>query len=137
MTTAGTLAGAAVLALAGISQILPMRTATSAAHLAGATVPWVVPAAGLVLITAVVAYVTGIMGIRRLGSSVASFVGLTEVLFAVLFAIILVGQVLTWTQTIGGLLVIAGIAVVQRQQEHAEMQPDPAVALTAGVEDPV
>lgn len=134
MTTAGTMAGAAVLALAGITQILPMRTAVNATQLAGLTVPWVVPAAGLVLITAVVAYVTGIMGIRRLGSSVASFVGLTEVLFAVLFAILLVGQIPTWTQAVGGLLVIAGIAVVQRQQDRDVDQPGPAVALAAGVD---
>lgn len=137
MTTAGTMAGAAVLALAGVTQILPMRTASAATQLAGATVPWIVPAAGLVLITAVVAYVTGIMGIRRLGSAIASFVGLTEVLFAVLFAILLVGQIPTWTQAVGGLLVIAGIAVVQRQQDRSDVEPDPAVALTAGADEPV
>lgn len=137
MTTAGTLVGAAVLALAGIAQVLPMRTASTPTQLAGLTVPWVVPAAGLVLITAVVAYVAGIMGIRRLGSAIASFVGLTEVLFAVLFAILLVGQIPTWTQGVGGLLVIAGIAVVQRKQERPVVEPDPVLDLTAGAKDPV
>ena len=46
----------------------------------------------LVMVAAVFAYLTGIVAVRRLGSSVASFVSLTEVIFAVVFAAILLGQ---------------------------------------------
>ena len=49
-----------------------------------AQVSWLVPVLGLSLVAAVVAYVTGIVGARLLGAKLASFVGLTEVLFAVL-----------------------------------------------------
>ena len=41
---------------------------------------------------AVFAYVAGITAARLLGPKLASFVGITEVLFAVLFAWILLGQ---------------------------------------------
>ncbi len=51
---------------------------------------------------------------RRLGSSVASFVALTEVIFAVVFAFVLLGQQPGLIQLLGGALVLAGIAVVQR-----------------------
>ncbi|MBM7798724.1 drug/metabolite transporter (DMT)-like permease [Microlunatus panaciterrae] len=116
MTTAGTVIGALVLGLAAAAQVLPMHAGSRPTTLAGHATSWVLPAAGLVLITAVAAYLTGIAGIRRLGSSMASFVALFEVLFAVVFAIILLAEVPTWTQAVGGVLVIAGIVTVQRGQ---------------------
>jgi drug/metabolite transporter (DMT)-like permease len=67
----------------------------------------------LVLVSAVLAYLTGVVAVRRLGSAIASFVALTEVLFAVVFAAILLGQVPSTGQVLGGVLVLAGIVVVQ------------------------
>ncbi len=86
------------------------------------------PALGLSLIAAVVAYVAGIFGARLLGAKVASFVGLTEVLFAVLFAWLLLGQVLTPVQLAGGVLVVAGIALVRLDELRT---PPPAIAPVA------
>ena len=51
------------------------------------------------------------MAARLLGAKLASFVGLTEVLFAVLFAWLLLGQ-LPGGQLLGGLFIIAGVALV-------------------------
>jgi drug/metabolite transporter (DMT)-like permease len=68
---------------------------------------------GLALVAAVVAYVAGIAGARLLGAKVASFVGLTEVLFAVVFAWVLLGQSLGVMQLSGGALVLVGIALVR------------------------
>jgi drug/metabolite transporter (DMT)-like permease len=73
-----------------------------------------VPIGLLILVAAVLGYVTGIIAVRRLGSSVASFVSLTEVIFAVVFAVILLGQHPSLTQLAGGVLVLAGIGTVQR-----------------------
>jgi drug/metabolite transporter (DMT)-like permease len=61
----------------------------------------------------VAAYLFGLAGTARLGTRVASFVGLTEVLFAVLFAWILLGQLPAGTQLIGGALVLAGVTLVR------------------------
>ncbi len=82
---------------------------------------WLVPVLGLSLVAAVVAYVTGILGARLLGPTVASFVGLTEVLFAVGFAYLLLGQVLRPGQLLGGLLVVGGVALVQSEESPEEL----------------
>ena len=81
---------------------------------AGHAVSWLLPVALLILITAVLAYLTGIAAIRVLGSSVASFVALSEVIFAVIFAALLLSQHPSLTQLVGGALILIGIAVVQR-----------------------
>ena len=76
-------------------------------------VSWLVPVLGLAIVAAVFAYVAGIAAVRLLGPKLASFVGLTEVLFAVVFAWLLIGQQLEAIQLAGGALVIAGIALVR------------------------
>jgi len=68
----------------------------------------------LILVSAVFSYLAGIIAVRRLGSSIASFVALSEVIFAVIFAALLLSQQPTLQQLIGGGLILAGIAVVQR-----------------------
>ena len=82
----------------------------------------------LVTVSAVFAYLTGIVAVRRLGSSVASFVSLSEVIFAVTFAAVLLAQRPTAGQLLGGGLVLGGIAVVQvaasRQQRSVKVKRD-------------
>jgi drug/metabolite transporter (DMT)-like permease len=68
----------------------------------------------LILVSAVLAYPSGIVAVRRLGSSLASFVSLTEVIFAVIFAFLLLGQRPGLMQLLGGVLILAGIALVQQ-----------------------
>ncbi|MBW3658526.1 MAG: DMT family transporter [Actinobacteria bacterium] len=109
----GLAVGATVLGVAALAGVLPMAAPRVDVVLLDHTTSWVVPVLGLSLVAAVVAYVTGIAGARRLGARVASFVGLTEVLFAVLFAWLLVGQSLRPVQLAGGVLVLAGIALVR------------------------
>lgn len=50
------------------------------------------------------AYSLGIAATRRPGAKMASFVGLTEVLFAIAFAAILLGQLIGLGQLPGGLV---------------------------------
>lgn len=114
LTTVGTGVGGAVIAALGAVGVLPLVVHGGSAALAGLQVSWAVPALLLVTVSAVFAYLTGIVAVRRLGSSVASFVSLTEVIFAVVFAIVLLGQHPSLSQLVGGALVLAGIAVVQR-----------------------
>jgi drug/metabolite transporter (DMT)-like permease len=114
MTTVGTGVGTVVLLASGAAGFVPMSFAFSGTHLAGLLAPWWVPVVLLILVTAALAYLTGIVAVRRLGTSIASFVALSEVIFAVTFAAILLGQQPTFLQVIGGFLVLAGIATVQR-----------------------
>ena len=69
--------------------------------------------AELVLIAAALAYVLGILGARHLGSTLASFVGLTEVIFAVAFAWVLLGELPGLIQLVGGLVLLSGVVAVR------------------------
>ncbi|HEX8486983.1 MAG TPA: EamA family transporter [Propionibacteriaceae bacterium] len=115
MTTVGTGVGAVVIFAVGATGLLPLSFALRDTTLAGRTVSWWLPVLLLILVSAALAYLTGIIAVRKLGSSVASFVSLSEVIFAVVFAIFLLGQQPSLTQAVGGLLVLAGIATVQRR----------------------
>jgi drug/metabolite transporter (DMT)-like permease len=82
-------------------------------------VSWAVPVIGLSLVAAAIAYATGIVASRMLGAKVASFVGLTEVLFAVLVAWLLLGQAPGAVQLVGGAVVLIGIALVRADESGA------------------
>jgi drug/metabolite transporter (DMT)-like permease len=117
LTTVGTGIGGLLIILAGVAGVLPLTARTGQVTAAGMSVSWLWPVALLILITAVLAYLTGIAAIRALGSSLASFVALSEVIFAVLFAALLLGQHPSPAQLIGGVLILVGIAVVQRAEK--------------------
>lgn len=119
---AGLLVGAALLGLLGLTGLLPMRTSTASVSYADVAVPWWLPLAGLGVVTAAVAYTTGIAASRILGSRLASFVALLEVVAAVGFAWLLLAQLPGAIQLAGGGLILLGVVVVR----IAERPPVPA-----------
>jgi drug/metabolite transporter (DMT)-like permease len=121
MAAGGTAVGAVVIALAGLVGLVPLSASRSVTALAGADVSWVVPALWLVVVSTVVAYLTGISGVVRLGARTASFVSLSEVLFAVVVAWLLLAELPRPLQLVGGALILTGIVVVQR----TELGPPP------------
>jgi hypothetical protein len=70
----------------------------------------------LAVIAAATAYVAGIVAARVLGAKLASFVGLSEVMFAVLFAWLLLGELPRPVQLVGGLFILAGVVVVRAEE---------------------
>ncbi|MEU4237396.1 DMT family transporter [Actinoplanes sp. NPDC026619] len=110
---AGLTVGAAALGLLAVIGVLPMRANTAPAAYAFGDLPWWAPLVLLGVLTAAVAYATGIAAIRLLGSRVASFVALLEVVAAVLFAWLMVNQLPGVAQLAGGLLIIAGVVAVR------------------------
>ena len=101
------------LLLAGLVGAVPLRMSSGDATYGDHTVPVWAPVLLLGVVTAAVAYVSGIAASRRLGSRLASFVALLEVLAGLLFAWALLGQLPTALQFLGGLLVLAGVVVVK------------------------
>jgi drug/metabolite transporter (DMT)-like permease len=89
-----------------------MTATTAPVVLGGLDLPWWVLVLALGLVTAALAYVTGIAASRRLGSRLASFVALLEVLFALVFSALLLAEVPGPVQLLGGLLVVAGVVAV-------------------------
>jgi hypothetical protein len=67
-------------------------------------------------VAAAMAYVSGIAAARALGAKVASFVGLTEVMFAVLWAWLLLAELPGPVQLLGGLFILAGVVCVKADE---------------------
>ena len=116
--------GAAVMWLAGATGLLPMAFSTADTTLGPWTTPWWVSLAGLVVLATVLAYTSGIMAARALGSKVASFVSLTEVLFAVLWAWLLLGELPGAIQLLGGVLIVSGVILVRLDELRAAASGD-------------
>lgn len=126
LAAGGLTLGAATLWILGLTGILPLHAEWVDVPLGGHALPWWVPLAGLSVISAAFAYVAAIGGVRILGSKLASFAGLAEVLFAILFAWLLLGQLPGWIQLLGGVMIIGGVVFV-RADEARERARVPAV----------
>ncbi|UQU62857.1 DMT family transporter [Couchioplanes caeruleus] len=124
--------GAVVLVGLGALGVLPLHATFGSVGFAGHRMSWLLPTAGLVLVAAVISYVSGIGAARILGAALSSFVGLTEVLFAVLIAWLVLDELPGVMQLIGGAFVVAGIALVRLDQlpgrRAAGKEPVPAGA---------
>jgi drug/metabolite transporter (DMT)-like permease len=117
--------GAALLGVSAAVGVLPLRAPRADVTLLDHQVSWVMPVLGMAIVAAVISFVTGIIAVRLLGAKLASFVGLTEVLFAVVFAWLLIGQRLDATQLAGGALVVAGIALVRLDEMRGPAAASP------------
>lgn len=125
MAAGGLLSAAVMLGLSGAVGVLPMSMSTDDVQLAGNTTPWWVPMAILGLVTAALAYATGIAATRRLGPRLASFVALAEVLAAIIAAWMFLGEVPAAIQLAGGALIVAGVVVVKLGERPGEPEPVP------------
>ncbi len=93
--------------------LLPLSFGTDTVRLVPFNAPWWLVVAVLGVVSAAVAYVTGIAGTRRLGARLASFVALMEVVAAAGFAWILLAQSPLPIQLMGAGLVLVGVIVVK------------------------
>lgn len=112
----GLAVGTVTILIAGAVGLMPMQASFIDVVFVGLTLPWWAPLVVLALVAAATAYALGFVGVQYLGSTVASFVGLTEVLFAVAWAWLLLGELPGLLQLVGGVIMLAGVAAVQRGQ---------------------
>ena len=108
----GLVVGGLVLALAILAG-LPYAAPLVDVELLGAAVPWWLPLAVVVLSATAIAYAVGVAGIALMGERLASFVSLSEVLFAAGLAALLLAEVPTPIQLIGGVLIVAGVVLIR------------------------
>ncbi|WP_107705545.1 EamA family transporter [Nocardioides allogilvus] len=125
LAAAGLVVGGVVLLAAGWLGVLPMRATTADVVYDSRVVVWWVPVLALGLVTAAFAYVTGIAAGRRLGSRLSSFVALLEVLMALVFAWVLLGELPRTVQMLGGVLVLAGVVVVKLGEGASALAVEP------------
>lgn len=126
LADAGLWLATVVLLLAGLVGAVPVEMATAAVTFGDTSVPFWLPVVALGVVTAAVAYVSGIAASRRLGPRLASFVALLEVLSGLVFAWLLLDQVPAPVQVAGGVLVLIGIVVVKLGEPPATGPEVPA-----------
>lgn len=119
----GLLLGGVLLGLVGLSGLVPFTTATNDVPMFGTTVPWWLPLIIIGVVATAIAYSTSIAASEMLGSRLASFVGLLEVVAATFYAWLLLGEQLTVPQLFGGLLILIGIAFVRSEKTDAALEP--------------
>lgn len=127
MATGGMVVATVALLAAGAVGLMPMERSTGDAELGGATLPWWGPVLGLSLVAGALSYAVGIVAARELGSKLAAFLGLTEVLFAVLFAWLLLDELPLGVQLLGGLFIVAGVAAVRYDELRGDVPADDAL----------
>ncbi len=119
LAAGGMVVGATSLLLLGVIGLLDMTWTTGVATYGGTSVPWWWAVLGLGVVSAAISYTTGIAASRRLGSRLASFVALLEVLFALLAAWLVLGEAPRLVQVFGGALIVAGVILVKLGERPA------------------
>lgn len=119
LAACGLVLGGLVLGIAGLTGLVPFTATFTTVHLLGTMVSWWVPLLVVGVFATAVAYASSITATEMLGSRLASFAGLLEVIAAALYAWILLGEDLTVLQLIGGALILAGIAFVRAEKRGA------------------
>ncbi|MEV6167507.1 EamA family transporter [Streptomyces sp. NPDC051954] len=109
----GLLVGAAVLTVIAHPWTMEWSVLTDAADMNGTPVAAALLLGWIVLIATVVAYVTGVVSVRRLSPQVAGVVACLEAVIATVLAWFLLGEHLSAPQIIGGAIVLAGAFIAQ------------------------
>ncbi|MFD7023295.1 DMT family transporter [Promicromonospora sukumoe] len=120
LAAGGLLTATVALGLLGLTGLMPLEYSTTSPVYAGTAVPWWLPVVGLGVITAAFAYVAGIAAGRLLGPRLSSFVGLFEVVSAIGFAWLLLGELPQPIQLVGGVLILAGVVAVQAGEKRVD-----------------
>jgi drug/metabolite transporter (DMT)-like permease len=112
----GLLLGAGLLAIAGVTGLVPFTVRATDVPMFGTQTPWWVPLLIVGVLGTAVAYASSITASEMLGSRLASFTGLLEVVAATFFAWLLLGENLALPQLIGGVLILVGIGFVRSEK---------------------
>ncbi|GBP99147.1 EamA family transporter [Streptomyces spongiicola] len=126
----GLLIGALVLTAVARPWEADGRVLGGGAEVAGTAVPAVLLVGWIVLVATVVAYVTGVVSVRRLSPQVAGVVASLEAVVATVLAWVLLREHLSAPQIVGGAVVLVGAFIAQSSTPVAASGP---VAGGAGV----
>ncbi|MEU1179145.1 DMT family transporter [Streptomyces sp. NPDC005820] len=120
----GLLIGALVLTVVAHPWNLDFSVLAGSADLNAGRVPAWLLLGWLVLIATVVAYITGVVSVRRLSPQVAGVVACLEAVVATVLAWVLLGEHLSAPQLAGGALVLLG-AFIAQSSAPAKGSPQP------------
>lgn len=113
LAAGGLLTGTVLMGvLVGVG-VLPFAAPSITVSLAGLQVPGILPLLWVGAVATTLGYALGVIAVPLIGSRLASFVGLSEVLFALGFAWLLLGETPAPIQFVGGALILVGVVLVR------------------------
>lgn len=119
LAAVGLIAGGVMLLGAALLRIVPFEAPLGTVNLFGTATAWWVPMLIVGVVGTAAAYAMSIRAGEILGSRLASFVGLLEVVAATVYAWLLLGERLEVPQLIGGALILVGIGFVRSEGSAA------------------
>lgn len=123
----GLLIGALVLTVVARPWTMDFSVLTGTAQMNGTPVAALYLLAWIVLVATVLAYVTGVVSVRRLSPQVAGVVACLEAVIATVLAWVLLGEHLSAPQIIGGAVVLAG-AFIAQSSAPAKVSSEPVAS---------
>lgn len=126
LAAGGLLIGAGLMALLAVTGILPFAAPAVTVAFRGIEVAGWVPMVIVGAVATSLGYALGVMAVPHIGSRLASFVGLTEVLGALIYAWLLLGEVPAPIQFAGGAAILAGVVLVRLDAEATPVTARPA-----------
>jgi drug/metabolite transporter (DMT)-like permease len=134
LAAGGLITGTLVMAVLVATGVLPFAAPAITVHVLGLEVPGILPLLWVGGVATTLGYAFGVIAVPLIGSRVASFVGLSEVLFALGFAWLLLGETPSPVQFVGGAVLLAGVVLVrldagdpvERQTETASVPVVPS-----------
>ncbi|MDK8346144.1 EamA family transporter [Brevibacterium sp. UMB1308A] len=135
--------GAIVVGIVCAVGLVPFKVAYDPVTVAHFTIPWWAGVLAIVAVT-ILAYVTGVIGLQLIGATVGSFLNLLEVPASVVASWWMLGDLPTYVQLCGGIVVLAGVVFVklgenqQTKRERVRIEDiDPATGqIPVIVEEP-
>ncbi|MEN8655216.1 EamA family transporter [Streptomyces sp. 21So2-11] len=119
----GLLIGTAVLTVVARPWGMDWSLLAGSADMGGTQVPAVLLLGWIVLLATVVAYVTGVLSVRKLSPQVAGVVACLEAVIATVLAWVLLREHLSAPQIIGGAMVLIGAFIAQSSTPKAPTGP--------------
>ncbi|GAA3191586.1 DMT family transporter [Actinocorallia longicatena] len=117
MTAGGMVVGAPVLAVVAAPWNAPWHVLGDTVAFGTGTAPAWALALWVIVVSTVVAYVTGCWAVQLLDAQPAAAIGYTEAVAATVIAWVVLGEHLTAFQVAGGVVVLSGAYIAQRSVE--------------------
>lgn len=127
LASGGLLVGALFTLVLAVTGILPFSAPEITVVFRGIEVPGVLPLLWVGAVGTTLGYALGVVAVPRIGSRLASFIGLSEVLFALAFAWLLLGETPAPIQFAGGALILVGVVLVRMDAAESTALTQPEV----------